>query len=139
MQGGACNGEHDTVRDKPNVAFVAVILIIVGVCWAPSSNAQLNPFRGYRGPTLTKEDYDAASSAAQKLLQHEPAATGQAETWVGPQTGNQGTFTIRRVFQRSGMPCRAVASQVVYKQTQTKREFNLTACRIATGEWKLTD
>ena len=130
MQGGA-------VQESTHKGVLLAIMAIVTVCWAPCAHAQLNPFRGYKGPTLTKEDHDAALSAAQKLLQHEPAAIGESETWIGPQTGNQGTFTIQRVFQRSGMPCRAVTSQVVYKRPQTKREFKLTACRIATGEWKL--
>ena len=120
------------------ILLIATLAIsALGICSA--AHAQINLFRGYKGPVLTKEDMDARSSAAQKLLNDDPASVGQAETWVGPKTGNQGTLTIRRVFERSGMPCRSVASEVTYKQTQTKRAFTLTACRIATGEWKLTD
>jgi surface antigen len=120
------------------VSFVAA-LTVIAVGWSLAAHAQLNLFRGYKGPTLGKEDVDARSSAAQKLLNDDPASVGQTESWVGPKTGNQGTLTIRRVFERSNMPCRSVASEVVYKQTQGKREFTLTACRVANGEWKLAD
>lgn len=119
--------------------FLIAALAVGAVGWEPAAHAQLNPFRGYKGPTLTKEDMDARSSAALKLLNNDPASVGQKETWIGPKTGNQGTLTIRRVFERSGMPCRSVKSAVVYKQTQTRREFSLIVCRVATGEWKLAD
>jgi surface antigen len=120
-------------------AFLVAALAASATGLCSAAHAQLSLFRGYKGPILTKEDADARSSAAQKLLNDDPATVGQTEAWAGPKTGNQGTLTIRRVFERSGMPCRSIASEVIYKQTQTKRGFTLTACRVATGEWKLAD
>ena len=116
-----------------------VAVAVIAVSWAPCAHAQFNPFSKYKGPTLTREDLAAGSAAAQKLLQDDSPTVGQTETWVGPKTGNEGTLTVQRVFERSSMPCRAVASQVVYKKTQARRNFTLTACRTATGEWKLAD
>src|SRR5689334_4064172 len=118
------------MRYHGKVSLVAA-LALTALAWHASAHAQINPFRGYKGPTLTREDRQAASSAAQTLLNREPASVGETETWTGPKTGNQGTFTIQRVFERSGMPCRTVVSQVVFKRTQTKRAFDLTVCRVA--------
>ncbi|MBV8095044.1 MAG: hypothetical protein JOY71_11230 [Acetobacteraceae bacterium] len=117
--------------------FLATSMVGALAC-GPSVHAQINPFRGYRGPTLTREDLDAGSAAARKLLNREPASVGDTESWTAPNTGNRGTFTIQRVFERSGMPCRALASEVVHKRPQTKRDFTLTYCRIASGEWRLS-
>ncbi len=135
--GSVNSAERGALRERRRNTFWIASLAVIAVSWAPCAHAQINPFRSYKGPTLTKEDVAAGSAAAQKLLQDDSPTVGQAETWVGPKTGNQGTLTIQRVFERSSMPCRAVASQVVYKKTQTRRDFTLTACRTATGEWKL--
>jgi hypothetical protein len=122
---------------KRGVLF-AIVVAVGALAGTPSAQAQINPFRSYSGPTLTKEDISAGSGAFQKLLNREPASVGDTETWIDNNTGNQGKFTLRRIFQRSGMPCRAVASEIAYKRTKTKREFTLTACRVASGEWKLS-
>lgn len=122
-----------------NKVVLIAALAISSVGWTSAAHAQLNLFSRSRGPVLPKADIDARSAAAQKLLNDDPASVGQAESWTGPKSGNQGTLTIRRVFERSGMPCRSVESNVVYKQAQTKSSFTLTACRLATGEWKLAD
>jgi hypothetical protein len=119
--------------------FVATVLAVCTVAWISPVRAQINPFRGYKGPTLTQEDLAAGQGAARKLLNSDPATVGQAESWTGPTSGNQGTLTIRRVFERGGMPCRSVASEVLYRRTQSRRSYTLTACRIASGTWKLAD
>lgn len=125
--------------DVSGRVFLIACLVVSAVGWESTAHAQLNLFQGYKGPTLTQEDINARSAAAQKLLNDDAASVGQTETWAGPKTGNQGTLTIRKVFERSGMPCRSVASEVAYKKTQTRRTFTVTACRIANGEWKLAD
>jgi surface antigen len=119
--------------------FSAVVLAFCGTAWASPAHAQINPFRGYRGPTLTREDLDAGRAAAQKLLDSDQPSVGQAESWTGPTTGNQGTLTIHRVFERARMPCRSIASEVLYQRTQTRRNYTLTACRLAGGAWKLAN
>ena len=113
-------------------------LLVSAMAGAVPAHAQINPFRSYSGPTLTKEDLSVGSAAFRMLLEKDPASIGEVETWIDPKTGNQGKFTLRRIFERTGMPCRDVASEVIYKQTQTKRAFTLTACRVAGGDWKLS-
>lgn len=119
--------------------FAAAALAFCAAAWVSPARAQINPFRGYKGPTLTRDDFEAGRAAAEKLLDSDPAAVGHAESWTGPTTGNQGTLTIRRVFERAGMPCRSVASEVLYRRTQTRRSYTLAACRTANGAWKLAD
>jgi hypothetical protein len=48
--------------------FSGVVLAFCGAAWVSPVQAQINPFRGYRGPTLTREDLDAGRAAAQSLL-----------------------------------------------------------------------
>jgi hypothetical protein len=120
-------------------ASSALVLAFCAMVWVSPARAQINPFRGYRGPTLTREDLDAGRAAAQKLLDSDQASVGLTESWAGPTTGNQGTLTIRRVFERARMPCRSVSSEVLYGRTQTRRSYTLTACRTASGAWKLAD
>ena len=106
---------------------------------ASPARAQINPFRAYKGPTLAREDLAAGRDAARKLLDGDQPSVGQAESWTGPSTGNQGTLTIRRVFERAGMPCRSLASEVLYRRTRTRSSYTLTTCRTAGGAWKLAD
>ena len=130
-------------REAPDIRCQEVLLVaallVSAMAGAVPAHAQINPFRSYSGPTLTKEDLSTGSAAFRSLLDKDPASIGEAQTWIDPKTGNQGKFTLRRIFERSGMPCRDVASEVIYEQTKTRREFTLTACRVAGGEWKLAN
>ena len=128
-------------RSAPGRGKAALLVALAASVLAPgpSAFAQFNPFRQYRGPLLTREDLDAGAAAARTLLDSEPATVGQTASWTGPTTGNAGTFTIRRTYQRSGMPCRIMTSDIIYKQPQRTREYTLRVCRIANGQWKLAD
>lgn len=136
MTAGMMGNRHGRRAGK---VFLAVALLAGAVAWGADAQAQINPFRGSHGPKLAKEDIDARSAAALKLLNQHPARVGETESWVGPKSGNQGTLTIRRVYQRSGMPCRAVNSQVLFKRQQGKRDFTMNVCRVSTGQWKLAE
>jgi hypothetical protein len=111
---------------------------ILMVAWSSAANAQVNPFRGYRGPVLSQEDLAAGRAAAAKLLNEDHAEIGRSEDWTGPTSGNGGTITVQRAFKRQGMECRALRSEIRYKSTSAApRTFNLDVCRVHTGEWKL--
>src|SRR4051794_35106599 len=91
----------NTTRCSPlprpgRLIFSAAVLPLFVTVWLSPAHGQINPFRGYRGPTLTREDLDAGRAAAQKLLESDQPSVGQAESWTGPTTGNHGTLTIRR-------------------------------------------
>jgi hypothetical protein len=116
------------------------VIIISGFFLAISpsgANAQINPFRGYKGPTLSKEDIAAGRAAAEKLLAEDQAQVGKSEGWTGPTSGNKGNISVQKEFQRQGMQCRALRSEVRFaKPSAQPRTINLNVCRVH-GEWKL--
>ncbi|MBV8092703.1 MAG: hypothetical protein JOY71_25290 [Acetobacteraceae bacterium] len=124
-------------RRRGGKLFFVAALAVNALAWEPSTYAQIDPFYGL--PSLTQEDWQAGIAAAQRLLNREPASVGLTDTWVGPKTGDRGTFTILEVFEHSGMPCRTLRNQIFYNQSQTQSVFRLVACRTATGEWKVVD
>ena len=117
--------------------LVRTIGVTAAVClWSATANAQINPFRGYKGPQLTKADLEQGMQAADKLLKADEAKVGASETWTGPTSGNSGTLTVQSAFERKGNTCRSLQSVVNYK-AGTKRTWTLNVCRIANGDWKL--
>jgi hypothetical protein len=106
--------------------------------WASCADAQINPFRGYSGPTLSKEDLATGQAAAQKLLTEDQAQVGRSEPWSGPTSGNAGSISVQRAFKRQGMDCRALRMDIRYKERpDAPRTFNLNVCRLQSGEWKI--
>ena len=120
---------------------LTAVLLVGGLLSAlpTGTHAQINPFRGYKGPTLGKEDLASAQAAAQKLLTEDQAEVGKSEDWAGPTSGNTGSISVQKAFRRQGMECRALRSEVRYKKTSTAspQTLNLNVCRIKSGEWKL--
>jgi hypothetical protein len=104
--------------------------------WSACADAQINPFRGYKGPVLTKADLDQGRQAADRLLNADAGKVGASETWTGPTSGNSGTLTVQSAFERKGNTCRSLRSVVNYK-AGTTRTWTLNVCRLANGEWKL--
>jgi hypothetical protein len=124
----------------PSPRFWSVIILggVILAAWTSGAHAQINPFRGYKGPTLSKEDYAAGNAAAKKLLTDDQAELGKSEPWTGPTSGNTGTLTVEKSYRRQGMDCRTLKSEVHYKKPHTSpRTLNLNVCRLHSGEWKL--
>jgi surface antigen len=117
---------------------VVLIVSVFLAAWPSDAGAQINPFRGYKGPVLSKADLTSGQAAANKLLTEGQAQVGKSEDWSGPTSGNTGSISVQKAFQRQGMECRSLRSEVRYKITSASpRTFNLNVCRIKTGEWKL--
>ena len=120
---------------------LSAILIVVGALFAMPTGAyaQINPFQGYKGPMLSKEDLNSGRAAASKLLTEDEAQVGKSEDWVGPTSGNSGSIAVKRAFKQKEMECRALRSEIHYKKTPSSppKVLNLNVCRIKTGEWKL--
>jgi hypothetical protein len=122
-------------RSRWQAPLAVGALIIV---WASCANAQINPFRSYNGPTLSKEDLATGQAAAQKLLNEDEAQVGRSENWNGKTSGNGGSISVQRAFKRQGMECRALRMDIRYKDRPgSPRTFNLNVCRLQTGEWKI--
>jgi hypothetical protein len=123
----------DLSRLPATCFWLSSFLLLLGL--ATSAEAQINPFRSYKGPVLTQEDRKQANESVDRLLGKSPPAVGAFETWNGPTSGNSGTLTVERAFRRQGSDCRTVRSHVTYK-AGNERIFTLDACLIA-GKWKL--
>jgi hypothetical protein len=122
-------------RSRWSVVLASGIFL---VAWTSCACAQINPFRGYKGPTLSKEDLDTGGAAAHKLLTEDQAQVGKSEDWAGPTSGNRGSISVERAFRRQGMECRGLRSEVRYRNASAPpRTFNLNVCRLQTGEWKV--
>ena len=119
---------------RPLLGIAAVTAIVC--LWSAGAQAQINPFWGYKGPVLTKDDIQQGVQAADKLLRADEAKVGTSEKWNSPTSGNSGTFTVQRAFERKGNTCRSLKFVIDYK-TRTRRTWNLDVCRVANGDWKL--
>lgn len=120
-----------------HLAAFAVVGVLLAA-WPSGAQAQINPFRGYKGPVLSKDDLAAGRAAADKLLGEDQAVVGKAEAWAGPTSGNHGTISVVKTYQRQGMGCRTLKSEVRYKKTGTPpRTMNVDVCQVKSGAWKL--
>jgi hypothetical protein len=116
----------------PAGALLAGALVLA----AGSARAQVNPFHGYTGPMLNKQDLEIGQAAITKLLAQDQAAIAASETWENPATGTHGKFTVLRSYTQKGVPCRAVQSHVEYRTGTAAHTQTLRVCRLASGEWK---
>ncbi len=86
------------------------------------------------GKSLDKADQAYAAQTYQNSL--ETAPTGQTQTWVNPDTGNQGTYTPVRTYQSdTGQYCREF-QQTITVGGQTESAYG-TACRQPDGSWQI--
>ena len=111
-------------------ALAAALLLIPA-----GARAQLNPFRGYSGPTLTQADRDASATALAQLLNDTPAVVGGSESWSNPASGASGAQTIERLWEREGAPCRTVRTSLRFPAVR-ERGFVLDYCFVD-GRWRL--
>jgi surface antigen len=86
------------------------------------------------GRSLDKADQAYAAQTYQQTLEYAP--TGQTNTWVNPDSGNEGSYTPVKVMQTdSGQYCREF-QQTVTVSGQTESAYG-TACRQPDGTWQI--
>ncbi len=61
--------------------------------------------------------------------------TGQASTWVNPDTGNRYTVAPTRTYETAEGPCREFTMDAIIGGR--KQEIYGTACRQPDGSWKI--
>ena len=124
------------IKSVKSCAMVLPVLAALGA--APAHAQMINPFLGYKGPTLTNEDYRIAGGVVNKLLNEKPPTVGRSESWSNPASRNSGKFTILDIFTKDNMPCRKVRADTIYaKGSNRERSFTLDACQIPDGKWKI--
>ena len=86
------------------------------------------------GKSLDRADRLAMSRTTQKAL--EKTKSGQTSSWKNPDSGNSGTVTPRKTYQRaSGQHCREY-QQTITVGGKTEQAYG-TACRQPDGTWKI--
>jgi surface antigen len=86
------------------------------------------------GASLDRADKLAMAQSTQTALETRP--TGATETWRNPDSGNYGTITPERTYNKpNGTPCREF-TQTVYIGGNPEQAYG-TACRQQDGSWKI--
>jgi surface antigen len=122
---------------RPRLSLLFSVALATCLFLPAVLQAQVNPFRGSRGPGLTAEDNRLLFESVARLNAAEPSQVGSSEAWNNPQTNSSGTSTILRVFHSGGMACHLVRHHVVVAGRQPGRNYRLTWCRTSSGEWKI--
>ncbi len=109
---------------------------LAGVILSAAAQAQVMPFRGTMGPSLSPQDSQLLFESIARLNEAEPAKVGRSEAWSNPQTNSSGTSSILRVFRSGGMVCHRLRHHIVIAGQQPGHDYRLTWCLTPTGEWK---
>jgi surface antigen len=119
--------------------FAALLAVGLAVMVPLPSAAQFIP--APMGPEmmpegLTRDDLALLSAASAKVYSPETVAVGAVESWVNPKTGNSGTVTLIRQYERGDMPCRQFTHRIKLAG-RAEQTYTFSRCRVAPGEWKL--
>ena len=114
----------------------AIAAIVMMTALAPPADAQVNPFRR-SGFDVTDADIQLAMSAAAKLYEGEQAVLEDVERWANPETGNQGTVRLVKLFTYNDLPCRRLQHDIKLATVGTPFRYVFDRCKLPTGEWKL--
>ncbi len=101
-----------------------------------TAQAQLIPFAGNFGQGLAPSDNQMIFESVARLNAAEPSKVGLSDSWRNPETKSSGTSTILRVFRAGGMACHLVRHHIIAGRPPS-RDYRLTWCRTASGEWKI--
>ena len=86
------------------------------------------------GRSLDKADQAYAAQSYQQTM--ETAPVGQTNSWVNPDSGNQGSYTPVKTYQaNNGQYCREF-QQTITVGGQTESAYG-TACRQPDGVWQI--
>ena len=111
-------------------------VLLIAACLSQPVFAQISPFRGSRGRSLSQADIAALTDATHRLLDQPNLASGGTETWNNPQSGASGTVTAGDAVKRRGLACRIVRYQTTVPGPRSERSTTLTWCKTADG-WKI--
>ena len=100
-----------------------------------AARAQVIPFGGNFGPGLAPSDNQMVFDSVARLNATEPSKVEQSDSWSNPETRSHGSSTILKVFHSNGMTCHLVRHHIVAARPPS-RNYRLTWCRTASGEWK---
>lgn len=88
---------------------------------------------GYIGQQLDQADRARAERTYQSALESSPV--GKSAQWNNPDSGNHGSITPTRTFEKAGQYCREF-QQTIVVGGKSQQGYG-TACRQPDGSWKL--
>jgi hypothetical protein len=132
--GGVVDLKERFMRPRSPVWYLAPLAACLLL--SAAAQAQVIPFSGNFGPGLSPEDNRLLFESVARLNEAEPSQVGRSEAWSNPQTKSHGTSTILKVFDSDGMTCHLVRHRIVAERPPS-RNYRLTWCRTASGEWKI--
>jgi hypothetical protein len=100
--------------------------------------AQINPFGWQLNQrSLTSDDLTLLFNSTARLNESATLTVGAANAWSNEQTGSSGTTTVTRIYLSDGMPCHDLRYALVPRGRQPPRIYDMTWCRIPSGEWRI--
>ena len=103
---------------------------VVGVGLGAIAGAFIgNEIGGY----MDDQDKMKMENTANNALENVPS--GQSSSWKNPDSGNYGTFTPVKTYQRQGQYCREF-TQDIHVAGKNQQAYG-TACRQADGTWQI--
>ena len=108
-----------------------------GQLWATGAGAVLGAILGSEiGKTMDEQDRAMMERTSQASLEHTRTHTTSA--WSNPDTGNSGTVTPTRTYQRAdGTYCRDFEQTIVIDGEAVVADG--TACRQPDGSWRIVN
>ena len=121
---------------RPRLSHCLSAALAVCLLLFAAAQAQVIPFAGNFGQGLAPSDNQMLFESVARLNATEPSKVGQSDSWSNPDTKSHGSSTILKVFHSNGMTCHLVSHHIVAAKLPS-RNYRLTWCRTATGEWKI--
>ena len=114
--------------------FLAVLAVVL---LAPDlASAQINPFGGAQGMTLSNDDFATMSHAVERLLARPKLHVGSSESWKNPHTGSTGTISVQNYFSRKSLVCHTLGYQVAPRGKPASGMAVLDWCKTLQG-WRI--
>ena len=86
---------------------------------------------------LQDADVQAISDAEDRILAHDPITAGTTEAWEGAGTGNSGTVSILKVFEKQGLSCLETAYDITVARVVDPIRYVIPWCKVDDGSWKM--
>jgi len=115
-----------------NLALVTFLIVFgAGAAHAQMGNAFPYWFK------LQDADVVEITKAEDRILAKQPIKAGLSESWKGAGTGNAGSVTILKVYEKKGAECIDTAYDFKFARAADSIRYVLPWCKFPDGSWKL--
>ena len=119
--------------------MIKVTSAIVGLALASLHLAPASAqwFRPLRDMELSGSDMELAMETAKRLYSDPTVSSGDTGEWHSSRTGARGIIVVTEV--KSNPSCVSFYHQFSPREGMPARKLEFTRCRMASGEWLLTE